>query len=97
MHLLLTRGSSCSRAPSLAVAGLTPLHCAAISHGATVKALSSAGLADASLNATADDKLSCLQMLLSAGAIITSQVERPPLSTTGAFRSEEHTSELQSR
>ncbi|XP_046890538.1 NF-kappa-B inhibitor delta isoform X1 [Hypomesus transpacificus] len=53
--------------------GLTPLHCAAISHGATVKALSSAGLADASLNATADDKLSCLQMLLSAGAIITSQ------------------------
>ncbi|XP_076826908.1 NF-kappa-B inhibitor delta isoform X2 [Brachyhypopomus gauderio] len=57
--------------------GLTPLHCAVISHGATMKALmassSSAWLHDPSLQSQADNKLSCLQMLLSAGASLISQ------------------------
>uniref|UniRef100_UPI003AACB839 NF-kappa-B inhibitor delta n=1 Tax=Centroberyx gerrardi TaxID=166262 RepID=UPI003AACB839 len=53
--------------------GMTPLHCAAISHSATMKALSASGQGDVSLQAKAAEKLSCLQMLLSAGASLLSQ------------------------
>ncbi|XP_070823100.1 NF-kappa-B inhibitor delta [Chaetodon trifascialis] len=53
--------------------GMTPLHCAAISHSATMKALSSSGLVDVSLQTKAVEKLSCVQMLLSAGASLLSQ------------------------
>ncbi|XP_066540208.1 NF-kappa-B inhibitor delta [Hoplias malabaricus] len=56
--------------------GLTPLHCAVISHSATMKALaatSSAWLPDSGLQSQADNKLSCLQLLLEAGASPLSQ------------------------
>lgn len=53
--------------------GMTPLHCAAISHSVTMKA-STAAPADVSLQAKADEKLSCVQMLLFAGASLLSQV-----------------------
>ncbi|XP_037640263.1 NF-kappa-B inhibitor delta isoform X2 [Sebastes umbrosus] len=53
--------------------GMTPLHCAAISHSVTMKALSSSGLADVGLQNKAAEKLSCVQMLLSAGASLLSQ------------------------
>ncbi|XP_035386368.1 NF-kappa-B inhibitor delta [Electrophorus electricus] len=58
--------------------GLTPLHCAVISHGATMKALtasssSAAWTPDDELQSQADNKLSCLQMLFSAGASLLSQ------------------------
>lgn len=53
---------------------MTPLHCAAISHSVTVKALSAAELADVHLQAKANEKLSCVQMLLNAGASLLSQV-----------------------
>ncbi|KAK1895785.1 NF-kappa-B inhibitor delta [Dissostichus eleginoides] len=53
--------------------GMTPLHCAAISHSATVKALPSIGLADVGLQTVADEKLSCVKMLLEAGASLLSQ------------------------
>ncbi|XP_029308497.1 NF-kappa-B inhibitor delta isoform X1 [Cottoperca gobio] len=53
--------------------GMTPLHCAAISHSDTMKALSSSGLADVGLQTLAAEKLSCVQMLLRAGASLFSQ------------------------
>ncbi|XP_058248610.1 NF-kappa-B inhibitor delta isoform X2 [Hemibagrus wyckioides] len=59
--------------------GLTPLHCAVISHNATIKALSStssssaAWLHDVNLQSQADNKLICLQLLLEAGASLISQ------------------------
>ncbi|XP_035496194.2 NF-kappa-B inhibitor delta isoform X1 [Scophthalmus maximus] len=53
--------------------GMTPLHCAAISHGATMKAFSTSGLTDVSLQTKAAEKLSCVQMLLTAGASLCSQ------------------------
>uniref|UniRef100_A0A672F7P5 Uncharacterized protein n=2 Tax=Salarias fasciatus TaxID=181472 RepID=A0A672F7P5_SALFA len=53
--------------------GMTPLHCAAISHSVTVKALSTVGLADVNLQTKATEKLSCVQMLLTARASLTSQ------------------------
>ncbi|XP_039974122.1 NF-kappa-B inhibitor delta isoform X1 [Xiphias gladius] len=53
--------------------GMTPLHCAAISHSVTIKALSTSGLADVSLQTKAAEKLSCVQMLLNAGASLHSQ------------------------
>ncbi|XP_041842768.1 NF-kappa-B inhibitor delta isoform X2 [Melanotaenia boesemani] len=53
--------------------GMTPLHCAAISHSVTVKALSTSGPADVNLQAKAAEKLSCVQLLLSAGASLLSQ------------------------
>ncbi|KAM9352991.1 NF-kappa-B inhibitor delta [Symphorus nematophorus] len=53
--------------------GMTPLHCAAISHSVTVKALSSSGLLDISLQTKAAEKLSCVQMLLNVGASLLSQ------------------------
>nr|XP_046255854.1 NF-kappa-B inhibitor delta isoform X2 [Scatophagus argus] len=53
--------------------GMTPLHCAAISHSATMKALSGSGLLDVSLQSKAAEKLSCVQLLLSAGASLFSQ------------------------
>ncbi|KAL4657729.1 NF-kappa-B inhibitor delta [Arapaima gigas] len=55
--------------------GLTPLHCAAISHSNTIKSLcsSATGLADVSLQSQAEDKLSCVQLLLNYGASILSQ------------------------
>ncbi|XP_056300324.1 NF-kappa-B inhibitor delta isoform X1 [Pseudoliparis swirei] len=53
--------------------GMTPLHCAAISHSVTVKALSSSGLTDVGLQTKAAEKLSCVQMLLTAGAFLLSQ------------------------
>lgn len=52
---------------------MTPLHCAAISHSATMKVLSS-GQLDVSLQGKATDKLTCVQMLLSSGASLLSQV-----------------------
>ncbi|XP_012718028.2 NF-kappa-B inhibitor delta isoform X1 [Fundulus heteroclitus] len=52
--------------------GMTPLHCAAISHSVTMKA-SAAAPADVGLQAKADEKLSCVQMLLIAGASLLSQ------------------------
>lgn len=54
--------------------GMTPLHCAAISHSASVKAFPSIGLADVGLQTVADEKLSCVKMLLEAGASLLSQV-----------------------
>lgn len=56
------------------VSGMTPLHCAAISHSVTVKALSTNGHADVNLQTKAMEKLSCVQMLLDAGASLLSQV-----------------------
>ncbi|XP_070691914.1 NF-kappa-B inhibitor delta [Pempheris klunzingeri] len=53
--------------------GMTPLHCAAISHSATMKALSSSVLPDVSLQTKAAEKRSCVQMLLNAGASLLSQ------------------------
>lgn len=53
---------------------MTPLHCAAISHSVTVKALSTNGHADVNLQTKAVEKLSCVQMLLGAGASLLSQV-----------------------
>ncbi|XP_070768747.1 NF-kappa-B inhibitor delta [Enoplosus armatus] len=53
--------------------GMTPLHCAAISHSVTMKAVSSSGLVDPSLQTKAAEKLSCVQMLLNAGASLLSQ------------------------
>ncbi|KAG9341761.1 hypothetical protein JZ751_018483 [Albula glossodonta] len=55
--------------------GQTPLHCAAISHSGTVKALGALlpGLGDAGLQSQAEDKLSCLQLLLNYGATLLSQ------------------------
>ncbi|KAK5862459.1 hypothetical protein PBY51_017855 [Eleginops maclovinus] len=53
--------------------GMTPLHCAAISHNATMKAFPSIGLADVGLQTMADEKLSCVQMLLQSGASLLSQ------------------------
>lgn len=54
--------------------GMTPLHCAAISHSATMKALSSSGGLDVSLQNKAEEKLYCVQMLLNAGASLLSPV-----------------------
>ncbi|KAM6909681.1 NF-kappa-B inhibitor delta [Xenentodon cancila] len=53
--------------------GMTPLHCAAISHSITMKALFSNGLTDVTLQTKAAEKLSCVQMLLNAGASLLSQ------------------------
>ncbi|XP_078027960.1 NF-kappa-B inhibitor delta isoform X1 [Epinephelus lanceolatus] len=53
--------------------GMTPLHCAAISHSVTMKALSSSGMQDINLRPKAMEKLSCVEMLLSAGASLLSQ------------------------
>ncbi|XP_077455732.1 NF-kappa-B inhibitor delta [Stigmatopora argus] len=53
--------------------GMTPLHCAAISHSVTMKALFACGMADAKLQADAAEKLSCVEMLLNAGALLFSQ------------------------
>ncbi|XP_026150186.1 NF-kappa-B inhibitor delta isoform X2 [Mastacembelus armatus] len=53
--------------------GMTPLHCAAISHSVTMKALSATGLADMSLQTKAMEKLSCVQMLVTAGVSLLSQ------------------------
>ncbi|KAK2844426.1 hypothetical protein Q5P01_011085 [Channa striata] len=53
--------------------GMTPLHCAAISHSVTMKALSASGLVDVSLQTKASQKLSCVQMLLNGGASLHSQ------------------------
>lgn len=56
--------------------GLTPLHCAAISHSATMKSFFApmSDLSDSSLHSLAEDKLSCVQLLLSSGASLLSQV-----------------------
>lgn len=65
---------------------MTPLHCAAISHCATMKALSSSGLPDVALQDKAAEKLSCVQKLLSSGASLLSQVlhgaDKPQLYNT---------------
>ncbi|RVE62535.1 hypothetical protein OJAV_G00158010 [Oryzias javanicus] len=53
--------------------GMTPLHCAAISHSVTMKAWSCTAPADVSLQAKAAEKLSCVKMLLRAGASLLSQ------------------------
>ncbi|KAM8735492.1 NF-kappa-B inhibitor delta isoform 1-T1 [Acanthopagrus schlegelii] len=53
--------------------GMTPLHCAAISHSLTMKALSSSGLVDVNLQNKAAEKLSCVQTLLNYGAFLLSQ------------------------
>ncbi|KAJ8332921.1 hypothetical protein SKAU_G00418170 [Synaphobranchus kaupii] len=58
--------------------GQTPLHCAAISHSGTMKALGPTllGLGDPTLQALqaqAEDKLSCLQLLVNCGASLLSQ------------------------
>lgn len=55
--------------------GMTPLHCAAISHSLTMKALSSSGLVDVNLQNKAAEKLSCVQTLLNYGAFLLSQVK----------------------
>ncbi|XP_015232365.1 PREDICTED: NF-kappa-B inhibitor delta [Cyprinodon variegatus] len=52
--------------------GMTPLHCAAISHSVTMKAFMAAP-ADVGLQAKGDEKLSCVQMLIIAGASLLSQ------------------------
>ncbi|CAJ1061669.1 NF-kappa-B inhibitor delta isoform X5 [Xyrichtys novacula] len=53
--------------------GMTPLHCAAISHCVTIKALSSSVMPDVTLQTKAEEKLSCVQMLLNARASLLSQ------------------------
>ncbi|XP_069393499.1 NF-kappa-B inhibitor delta isoform X3 [Paralichthys olivaceus] len=53
--------------------GMTPLHCAAISHSATMKVLSTTGLTDVGLQSKAAEKLTCVQMLLNKGASLCSQ------------------------
>ncbi|XP_027016450.2 NF-kappa-B inhibitor delta isoform X1 [Tachysurus fulvidraco] len=59
--------------------GLTPLHCAVISHNATMKALTStsssstAWLPECDLQSQAKNKLICLQLLLEAGASLLRQ------------------------
>ncbi|KAG1947604.1 NF-kappa-B inhibitor delta [Pimephales promelas] len=58
--------------------GLTPLHCAVISHCATIKAIhasssSSTWLVDGALESQAEDKLMCLRLLINAGASVLSQ------------------------
>lgn len=53
--------------------GLTPLHCATISHSGTMKALSPVDQVETGLHSVAGDKLFCLQMLLNAGASVISQ------------------------
>ncbi|XP_068179544.1 NF-kappa-B inhibitor delta isoform X2 [Antennarius striatus] len=53
--------------------GMTPLHSAAISHSATMKALSGSGMLDVCLQNRATEKLSCVQMLLNTGASLLSQ------------------------
>ncbi|XP_044215469.1 NF-kappa-B inhibitor delta isoform X1 [Thunnus albacares] len=53
--------------------GMTPLHCAAISHSVTMKALFTSGLPDVNLQTKAAEKLNCVQMLLTAGASLLSQ------------------------
>ncbi|XP_037130369.1 NF-kappa-B inhibitor delta [Syngnathus acus] len=53
--------------------GMTPLHCAAISHSVTMKALFACGMADVNLQAKAEEKLCCVQVLLNAGASPLSQ------------------------
>lgn len=62
---------------------MTPLHCAAISHSATMKALSSGGLPDVALQGKAAEKLSCVQKLLSSGASLLSQVLLISTARTG--------------
>lgn len=69
---------------------MTPLHCAAISHSVTVKALSNCEQADVCLRTKAAEKLSCVQMLLSAGASLLSQVQY------SSSYSERHTSKYAS-
>ncbi|XP_026225623.1 NF-kappa-B inhibitor delta isoform X1 [Anabas testudineus] len=53
--------------------GMTPLHCAAISHSVTAKELSTSALAGVGLQEMARDKLSCVEMLLKQGASLQSQ------------------------
>uniref|UniRef100_A0A3Q2XYV4 Uncharacterized protein n=1 Tax=Hippocampus comes TaxID=109280 RepID=A0A3Q2XYV4_HIPCM len=53
--------------------GMTPLHCAAISHCVTMKALFACEMVDVNLQAKAAEKLSCVQVLLNAGASPLSQ------------------------
>ncbi|KAM4600960.1 NF-kappa-B inhibitor delta [Polymixia lowei] len=53
--------------------GMTPLHCAVISHCAVTKPLSVSGQADVGLQFKAGEKLTCLQLLLNAGASVFSQ------------------------
>ncbi|KAM9852131.1 NF-kappa-B inhibitor delta [Aulostomus maculatus] len=51
--------------------GMTPLHCAAISHSTTIKAL--CGQADVGLQTKACEKLFCVDMLARAGASLLKQ------------------------
>ncbi|XP_028985878.1 NF-kappa-B inhibitor delta isoform X2 [Betta splendens] len=53
--------------------GMTPLHCAAISHSVTVKASAAAGLADEGLQKMAENKLVCVDRLVKEGASLQSQ------------------------
>ncbi|XP_058504354.1 NF-kappa-B inhibitor delta [Solea solea] len=53
--------------------GMTPLHCAVISHSVTMKALCTTGMADVNLQSKAAEKLSCVQKLLKEGAFVCSQ------------------------
>lgn len=59
----------------LLASGMTPLHCAAISHSVTKKALSASPVADVSLQKMAENKLICVQMLVKEGASLHSQVQ----------------------
>ncbi|KAM6967504.1 NF-kappa-B inhibitor delta [Aplochiton taeniatus] len=72
LKLLLTNGHG-ANLEARNFEGLTPLHCATISHSSTKKALCSSGLGDVSLQTKAGEKLSCLQMLISGGASLLSQ------------------------
>ncbi|KAK7886662.1 hypothetical protein WMY93_026283 [Mugilogobius chulae] len=49
------------------------LHCAALSHCVTMKAIYTGGLSDARLQTKAGDKLTCVARLLNAGASLLSQ------------------------
>lgn len=61
----------------LLTSGMTPLHCAAISHSVTMKVLNSSGQLDVALKNKAADKLTCVQMLLGSGVSLLSQVGPP--------------------
>ncbi|KAM8825882.1 NF-kappa-B inhibitor delta [Synchiropus picturatus] len=53
--------------------GMTPLHTAVISHSATIKALIGSAVPDVKHQSKAEEKLLCVQLLLSAGASLLSQ------------------------
>uniref|UniRef100_A0A8C4ZPW9 NFKB inhibitor delta n=1 Tax=Gadus morhua TaxID=8049 RepID=A0A8C4ZPW9_GADMO len=59
--------------PPLVPTGMTPLHCAAVAHCASIRPPSGPRPRDPGLQSPPVDRLSCLYLLLSAGASLVSQ------------------------